>query len=474
MSNQPNIVMIMAEDTGRHQGCYGDPIGRTPNIDRLASEGTRYTNAFTHAPVCAPSRSGLVTGQYPTTIGSQHMRSTLVNPPRMFTHELRDAGYFVSWSTKTDFNFEMPPDAYDTTEVWHTDFKVLKGRPFFAFVNFADTHESTMWGEVRYEDSMAKWPDLERTDPNQVRVPAYLPDTPEVRQDIARYYDALAVQDKQVGEVLDLIEASGEADNTIVIYMSDHGRGLAREKRWCYDAGVHMPLIIRAPGLLEAGAVDDQLVAWVDIAPTLLSLAKASIPDNYQGQVFFGPCRNHPRQYVYGGRDRMDECFDRTRYVRSKTHHYIRNFYPSLPWAQRLRYFEKMATTQVLREMNAKGQLQGAAGCFMQETKPAEELYDVQADPDQVNNLADSPAHQNVLAAMRNALDKWIVETGDLSEESEDELILRGITVDRLSEEYRSRITALPPEHKLGPPSSLLTMQEAEAWEKRVRSGSQG
>lgn len=463
--------MIVGEDTGCHQGCYGDPVGRTPNIDRLASEGTLYTNAFSHAPVCAPSRSGLVTGRYPSSIGSHHMRSTLTDPPRMFTHELRDAGYFVDWATKTDFNFPMPDDAHDTTALWFEDMSILEGRPYFAFVNFGITHESTMWGEDSYKNGLAQYPDLELTDPAKVRVPAYLPDTPEVRTNIARYYDSLAMQDIEVGKVLDLIEKSGEADNTIVIYMSDHGRGLAREKRWCYDAGVHLPLIVRAPGMLKAGAVDDQLVAWVDIAPTILTLAKAKIPADYEGQVFFGPCKNQPRRYAFGGRDRMDECFDRTRFVRSKQYHYIRNFYPELPWAQRLNYFERMATTQVMRSMNASGELKGAAACFMQPAKPAEELYDAQADPDQVNNLAGLPEYENVVLEMRQTLDEWIQSSGDLARHSEHDLIARGIVVDRLSDEYVQRTSSLPLEHALGPPKSLLTMQEAEAWQAQVRSG---
>jgi N-sulfoglucosamine sulfohydrolase len=456
---RPNIVLIVGEDVGRHLGCYGDDYAITPNLDRLAADGTLYTNGFTHAPVCAPSRSGLVIGQYPCTIGSHHMRSTLVNPPRMFTHELRDAGYHVSWPTKLDFNFQPLEGWCDTTAEWIGN--LPEARPFFAYVNFSNTHESQCWHN---EDEHAKACDRLSSDqfhnPDEAPVPAYLPDTPNTRREIACYYDNLTQQDHYVGDVLRTIDEAGVADNTIVIYMTDHGRGLPREKRWCYGAGVHLPLIIRAPGLTEPGSVIDDLVGWVDIAPTILSLTSTPIPSAYQGQVFLGPDAAEPRSYCYGGRDRMDECFDRTRFVRSQQYHYIRNFYPQLPWAVRLRYMEQEATFQDMRELHAEGELQPPQDVFMQATKPAEELYDAQNDPDMVNNLAGQPAHEQTLADMRAACEQFIEWTGDLGQVSERTLIERGIVTNRVEEDYRPRCGSLPERHRIGPASTILEMED--------------
>jgi len=462
MKDRPNIVLIVGEDTGRHLGCYGDDYAVTPNIDRLASQGALYTNGFTHAPVCAPSRSGLVTGQYACTMGSHHMRSTLVNPPRTFTQELRDNGYYVAWPTKLDFNFEPQDGWRDSDANWIGDLPTE--RPFFAYVNFGNTHESQMWHDAdEHRERCDRLTDDQWHDPAEAPVPAYLPDTPNTRREIAYYYDNLTQQDHYVGEVLRTIDEAGLADDTIVIYMTDHGRGLPREKRWCYDAGVHLPLIVRAPGMTDPGSVTDALVGWVDIAPTILSLTGTPIPEHYQGQVFLGPDAGEPREYCYGGRDRMDECFDRTRFVRSKRFHYLRNFYPQLPWAQRLTYMEREATMRDLRALNAEGKLPHPRNVFVQPTKPAEELYDAAADPDMVNNLADSPTHRETLEEMRAACEAFISWSGDLAEVSERTLIERGIVVNRLDGEYDQRVGTLADELRLGPERSILEMENVPA-----------
>src|SRR5690606_35226603 len=236
----------------------------------------------------------------------------------------------------------------------------LPDQPFFLYHNFEVTHESTMWpepwngsGQVknRLENRHLLKPD-QIVDPAAVRVPAYLPDTPEVREDIARFYEALSIEDTQVGQVLDAIDISPHRDNTVVIYLTDHGRGLVREKRWCYDAGVHLSLLVRWPKNIKPGSVSDELVSWIDIGPTILSLAGIDRPESFQGQVFLGADKAEPRQYAFSGRDRMDEAYDRVRSARDKRWHYIRNYYPQLPYCQRNLYQEHMETTQVLREMN--------------------------------------------------------------------------------------------------------------------------
>ncbi len=483
---RPNFLLLIGEDTGLHLGCYGHSLGTTPNLDRLAAQGYRYLHAISTAPVCAPSRCSIVTGQYPWSLGTHLMRCTLTHPPRLVTHELRDAGYHVNWWTKTDFNFEPPADFADRTDDWVQNLAQgkLPDQPWLLFRNFGVTHESTMWNRVFNGDHGAAWERKanlsllargERRAEDMV-VPDYLPDTPEVRADLARYYDALEIQDAQIGKVLAALEASPYADNTIVVYMTDHGRGLIREKRWCYDAGLHLPLIIRVPekwrdhaGIkAQPGGTVDTLVNWVDIAPTLLSLAGVAIPQQYQGQAFLGPaCAGKLREAAFAGRDRMDETFDRVRVARDRQYHYIRNYHPELPYAQRNLYMERQATTEVTRRLHAAGALQGSRGVFMSAGKPAEELYDAVADPMMVHNLADEPAKQAVLVRLRKALDEHLAKVGDHGATTESELVAKGIVTDRITE-YRSRIEPLPAEYQIGPPLTIFELKDALAYKAQI------
>ena len=462
-----NVVLLVGEDTGCHHGCYGEAYAHTPNLDRLAAEGCRYTHAFSHAPVCAPSRSALVTGRYPWSIGTHHMRSTLIDPPRLFTHELRDAGVYVAWPTKTDFNFEPPEGFADTTDdVWKAR---LPAEPFFVYRNFDVTHESCAWDLPNwrgdsYADRVSGLPEDLRHDPAAAPVPAYLPDTPETRRDIARYFDLLTLQDQQIGRVLQTIDASPAADRTVVIYLSDHGRGLVREKRWCYDAGVRLPLIIRWPGGIEPGTTCDDLVAWTDLGPTILSLMGIEVHADYDGRVFLGSEASPPRRYVFGGRDRMDEVYDRVRYARSASFHYIRNDYPALPWAVRQDYQENQPTFQAMRRLHAAGQLEGPSGAFMARRKPPEELYDPVADPDMVNNLADDPGYADAVAEHRMALAEELGAIRDYSRRPESEWVTEGLLTDRLETEYRPRVGRLDPAFRIGPEVAPLTVQEADAY----------
>jgi N-sulfoglucosamine sulfohydrolase len=428
--SRPNIVWIVGEDMGPELGCYSDAQAQSPNIDRLAAEGARFTRCFTHAPVCAPSRSGLITGMYPTTIGTHHMRSKLIAPPLAFTTWLRRAGYFVAWPGKTDFNFDVPPDAFDSTADWT---KNLPRQPFFAYVNFVDSHESSIRMKDKYKSFTAGLNPDERHDPAKISVPPYHPDTPEVRRDLANYYDLVTAVDHKVGRVLQFLEAQGVAQNTVVFLTGDHGRGLPRSKRWVYDSGIHVPLIVRWPGQLKPGSLREDLVCFIDFAPTVLALAGAEIPSTLQGQVFLGPKAAPERKYVFAARDRMDETFDRIRAVRSKHYAYIRNFHPELPYAQRIEYAEEMPTLQAWRRLNEQGKLLGPQKLFFAPSKPAEELYDVNADPHEIHNLADSPAHRSVLKEMREALENWMEQTHDLGAVPERELIRRGLVRDVLS-----------------------------------------
>ncbi len=459
-SHRLNFILLVGEDTGRHHGCYGDPAGTTPSIDSLSESGLRYTNACSTGTVCAPSRAALVTGRYQWSFGAHHMRSTVCNPPRLFTHELRDAGYHVRWPGKTDFNFDPPEGFADSTDDWIDDLErgTLPDTGFFVYCNLGITHESTMWpndspytGQV--QERLSREHELspdERHDPARVPVPAYLPDTTAVRESLARYYDALTLQDRDVARVRAALRASPYAANTVVIYMSDHGRGVVREKRWCYDAGIHLPLIVHGPGISRG--VDDQMVSWVDVAPTVLTLAGVRVPDGYHGRPFLtadGAPAKQRREIAFAGRDRMDEGFDRVRAARDRRFLYIRNDYPEIPYAQRLRYMERHPATHEVRRLAAEGQLEPAEMLWMHPQKPAEELYDLEADPENIHNLAEDPAHRQRRDMLRVALEAELSRSGDLGLRSERELIADGIVADRLSE-YSERLEPLPEAFAIG------------------------
>ena len=439
----PNFVFLIGEDMGPELGCYGDPNAITPNIDRLAREGVRFTRCYTHAPVCAPSRSGLVTGRFPTGIGTHHMRSTLLAPPPIFTDHLRAAGYAIAWPTrtpfgKTDFNFNVPIERYDIVTDWT---KAIPKGPFFGYFNVTTSHESQIRAPAdRLAKNIARLKAHERRDPAKMRVPAYHPDDPAVRRDLANYYDLVTAVDYQIGDVLAKLDAAGVAENTVVIFFGDHGRGLPRSKRWVYEQGIHVPLIVRWPAKLKAGSVRDDLVCFLDLAPTLLDLAGVPIPRELQGRPLFPSTPLPRREFVFSCRDRMDERYDRIRSVRGERFHYIRNHHPELPYSQRIAYAEEMPTLQVWRRLHAEGKLNAVQEAFFAPSKPAEELYDVPADPDEVKNLAGETAHAATLATMRQALVDWEKETGDLGAIPETELIRKGLVKDRLAEyEIRKR-----------------------------------
>lgn len=449
----PNIVFLTAEDISPNLGCYGDPDGITPNLDKLAAQGARFTRCFTHAPVCAPSRSGLITGVYPTTLGSHHMRSKLTTTPPLYTDYLRKAGYTVCWPAaggigKTDFNFDVPKGWVDRTEDWTKNPEVLK-EPFFAVYNIIVSHESqARASKFQYAQNTARLKPNQRHDPAKVRLPPYYPDTWEVRDCVATYHDNVTAMDYTAGDVLKLLDDRKLAENTIVFFFGDHGWGLSRGKRWPYDSGTRVPFLVRWPGTIKPGTVREDLVAFIDMAPTVLALAGVEIPPHMQGQVFLGPKAAPPRKYAFSARDRMDETYDRIRSVRNDRYRYVRNFHPELPYMQYINYMDEMPIMRTWRRMAFEGTLNPTQMLFMKPTKPKEELYDLERDPHEINNLAESPDHRAVLAELRTALDKWIVDTKDLGEVPEKELIKRGVVRDVLSTEYDARVKL----HPKGPP----------------------
>jgi N-sulfoglucosamine sulfohydrolase len=425
-ADRPNFLWISIEDTSPDLGCYGDKYAVTPNLDRLASQGCRYTNCFTHAGVCAPSRSGLITGMYPTSMGTQFMRCKGVPPTgvKCFPEYLRAAGYYCTNDNKTDYNFDAPVTAWDDNRRGaHWRNRRTKETPFFAVINLTETHESQVrLPEAQLEARRKTLAPHELHDPAKAPVPPFYPDTPVVRRDIANVYDNITFTDKLIGQILKDLDDDGLADNTVVFFWGDHGRGLPRCKRWIYDSGTHTPLIIRWPGKLQPGSVDEQLVAFLDFAPTLLNVAGAKIPGYMQGRAFLGDNVTPPREYVYAARDRMDEAIDIIRGVRDKRYHYIRNYRPDLPYAQHIAYMDEMPTMKEWRRLAAAGELEGPPAIFFQPKKPVEELYDTQTDLFEVNNLAGDEKYAGVLARLRAAHEKWRADTGDVGLIPEAEL----------------------------------------------------
>ncbi len=423
--DRPNVLWITCEDISPNLGCYGDAYAVTPNLDRLATQSVRYDNAFAPIGVCAPARSCLITGMYPPSIGTQHMRcqGTLPEHVRCFTEYLRQAGYYCSNNVKTDYNFKHPRSAWDECSRKAHWRKRKKGQPFFSVFNFTSCHESQIrLSEDKYRKRTADFTRAEFHDPAKAPVPPYHPDTPEVRRDWARYHDMITFMDKQVGGILRQLERDGLADDTIVFFYSDHGAGMPRSKRWLYDSSLRVPLLIRLPAKFrhlapgKPGTSTDRLVSFVDFGPTALSLAGVTIPSHMQGKAFLGERAARPREYVYGYRDRMDERYDMLRCVRDKRYKYIRNYMPHLPWFhhQHIAYMYQMPTMRVWQRLADEGKLTGPPARFMQMTKPPEELYDTQADPWEVDNLAGDPKHRDALKRMRRAHLAWMKDIHDL------------------------------------------------------------
>ena len=409
----PNILWIVAEDINPQLGCYGDPNAISPNIDRFATTALRYTKCWSTAPVCAPARTALITGVYPPSTGGEHMRSMVKLPEfmRMYPQLLRERGYYCVNNAKEDYNVEKPgPVWVESSKQAH--WKNRKpGQPFVAAFNIELSHE----GQLRSRTGPL------HHDPAKMHLPAYHPDTPEVRRDWARYYDNITAMDAVVGKHLKELEEAGLAEDTIVFFYGDNGGGMPRSKRWPYNSGLQVPLLIHAPEKFkhlapkdyQPGATTDRLVGFVDFAPTLLSLAGIRPPDWMQGHAFMGQFAAAPQPYLFGFRGRMDERYDLVRSVRNDRFIYIRNFRPDLIYGQHIAYMFETPTTRVWKQLYDDGKLKPPQ-TFFWETKPPEELYDLQADPDEVHNLASLAEHQTVLGEMRQALREHLLATRDV------------------------------------------------------------
>lgn len=420
---RPNILWLIAEDLGPELACYGQAQVETPNLDRLATEGVRFTRAYTTAPVCSASRSAFMTGMYQTTIGAHNHRShrddgyTLPEGVRVLPDWFRDAGYFTAniqqlppalgfkGSGKTDWNFNLDHKPFDSNR-WD-DLKTRQ--PFYAQINFGHTHRA-------FKGSR------KIADPAKVAIPPYYPDHPVTRQDWANYLDDVSELDLKIGKVLKQLEADGLAENTIVMFFGDHGQAHVRGKQFCYEEGLHIPLIVRVPEKFRSlanvtpGAVEERFVEAIDFGATMLDLAGAKVPAKMQGRVFLGKNAAAPRTMVFGARDRCDETVFRFRSVRDDRYRYIHNFTPDRPFLQKNDYKERQYPVwNLLKQLDQEGKLTPEQKFLTAPTMPAEELYDLQSDPHQVKNLAAStdPQHQAALKRLREAVDRWIEESND-------------------------------------------------------------
>ena len=436
-NEQPNILWITCEDMSPRLGCYGDRTVPTPNIDQLASESVRYTRAFGVYGVCSPNRHTLILGMYPTSTGAMAMRTwkrtaaldqikdpkllaiptyEATPPPQAhcFTEYLRASGYYCSNNVKTDYQFRDPITAWDeSSSKAHWRNRPTPETPFFSVFNYTVTHES---GTFQQRSPLV-------VDPSQVTLPPYYPDTPALRRDLARHYNNIAILDQQVGDLLKQLREDKLLDNTIIFFFSDHGDGLPRMKRWVYDSGIQVPLLIRYPDRERGGTTNENLVSFVDFAPSVLSLTGIPIPKHMQGQAFLGSQKTAARKYIYAARDRMDPAPETIRAVRDKRFKYVRNYRPDLPYIGFIPYRDRAAGMKDLLQLIKQQKLGPDQWQFSARKKPLEELYDTQNDPHEIRNLASDPRHLEKLAELRSAHLAWTKETNDLGHLDETELI---------------------------------------------------
>lgn len=456
-SPRPNVLWIISDDLGPEFGCYGYGGVSTPNLDRLASEGVRFTRAFSASPVCSASRTSFITGKYQTSIGGFHHRTRIIkplpDPVKPVTELFREAGYFVTNATasaelnrngKTDYNFE-----FDAKEMFDgTDWRArAEGQPFFSQVQIFQPHR--VFEKV---DSLRE---------NAV-IPPFYPDHPVTRKDWANYLASIELLDEKVGVILERLEADGLADNTVVFFFGDHGRPHVRCKQWLYEGGIHTPLIVRWPGKLDANTVREGMVSLIDLAPTSLSAAGIALPDWFDGVDLLAPgFEGHDR--VFSARDRCGDAPDRIRAVRTERWKYIRNFEPDRSYSQLSSYKKSQYPVLTLMAvMHEQGRLKGPAAAWFAEARPAEELYDLDADPWEMNNLADDPDHGETLAQLRGELETWIEESGDQGAEAEGDAAY----MEALMEEKRGDYERAMKRRKLDP--DLSDRAYLEWWKKEL------
>jgi N-sulfoglucosamine sulfohydrolase len=435
-NQQPNILWITCEDMSpEHLGCYGGKVAKTPNIDQLASDGVQYSKVYSTAGVCAPSRNALISGMYQTSIGGHNMRNylpgnvkipglenlpnySIVTPAsfRCFPEYLRKAGYYCTNNEKQDYQFEAPVTVWDENSRkadWSG--RSSHSQPFFSIINFMDTHESQIFSRDNRPLTV---------DPKNVTLLPFVPDTDAQRKDVARHLSNIEDMDKKLGEVIAKLKKDGLYENTIIFFFSDHGDGLPYAKRELYDRGLKVPLIIKFPNNANAGKKDNQLISFVDFAPTVLSLAGLDIPKFMQGQSFLGEKASKiQRKYIYAARDRMDSEVDRVRAVSDGRFKYLKNYMPDKPYYQNIQYRMSIKSMSELIQLRDQGKLSGLQMHWFRPNKPQEELFDTSVDPFEVINLADNPKFKSKLLELRAMHKQWLRKYGDLGSMLESEIV---------------------------------------------------
>jgi N-sulfoglucosamine sulfohydrolase len=459
-ATRPNIVWIVADDLSPELGCYGYEHVKTPNLDRLAKEGARFTRAFSAAPVCSSSRSAFITGMHQTSIACQHHRTEDPRPlpvaVKPLPELLRAEGYFVTNSQdpdgkkwgKTDYNF-----VYEARQMYDApDWRKRKpGQPFFAQVQIKEPHRAFVNEPVTGARHLS------------APLPPIYADHPLARRDWQAYLQSIEALDAKVGRVLAALDAEGVAQNTVVMFFGDHGRPHVRDKQWLYDGGLRVPLLVRWPGKIPAGSVREELVSLIDLAPTCLRIVGADVPGIMQGVSVF-PAQSPRREFVVGARDRCGDADDRIRSVRTERFNYIRNFHPELPYTQHSSYKEvQYPMLPLMRQLHAEGKLTPVQAAFYAKTKPAEELYDVVNDPWETRNLANDPAHAATLRDLRAMLDRWMKDTVDRGGTPETNPTLETVVNQTRKTTYEKPLKAR------GLSAQPTDAQMIEWWEKEYR-----
>ena len=441
-SKQPNIIWLVSEDQSpEFFPMYGDDTVSLPHLSKLAEDSVIYDNMHATTPVCSPARSAIITGMYPTTLGTHNMRAYNEgrdrNQPQLgipsyspkfpdyirpFTAYMREAGYYCTNSNKQDYNFKISDDAWDQTCRYCAGEQKAnihwrnraEGQPFFAVFNFQITHESQIWAQHNNKRYVT---------PEEVNnIPPYFPDDPIIREDMAINYSNLVRMDKEIGAIINELKAKGLYDNSYIFFYSDHGGPFPRHKRAIYDSGVKVPLMIKLPKNAKAGKRNDDLWSFVDLAPTVLQLAHIPLPDYLQGMSILDK-DTKPRKYLVTASDRFDGQVDRIRSIKTKRYKLIKNYNVSLPHALDVNYRKKMPMMRRLMALSEKGLLNKNAHRWFDTPKPEMEFYDLKKDPFELNNLADKASYYTKLRQFNSLLEAWISDTGDLGNVPEQEII---------------------------------------------------